>query len=472
MSNYITMIHNMVDDMPVLKEHWQQKRVLLFQLTETAKKLSSRHQECLTGLLEQDPGSNHLVASSRAMEMAIQEIREELMHMMDGQASTEAPASFLDPLPLTSNPNFVQRVSRNNRSRSLFEGPPATSVASGKPPPAAIEELTTDMAPAIPPSEPRISSGEIGKARDIIASIRTLKTIEAEHRPATDDEKSVLRRFAGFGPVALSIFPNPGTGNYKDAGWEALGRELESLLSREEYDSAERTTFNAFYTSPKVIRAMHTAIGQLGVGEQATILEPGCGVGNFVAHAKPSQRFIGVEMDALSGWIAKAIHPEHDIRIENFRSTKLPDGKIDAIIGNVPFADVKLEHKGVKYSLHDYFFAKSLDALRPGGVLALVTSHFTMDKQNAAIREYLADQADFVGAIRLPSDAFKREGTSVVTDIVFLRKRGDAEPASHVDPDWLKTGDLDVDGVTVPVNQYFLNHPEMVLGDWSRKDTL
>lgn len=145
---------------------------------------------------------------------------------------------------------------------------------------------------------------------------------------------------------------------------------------------------------------------------------------------------------------------------------------VEQIIKNVALADVKLTHKGNRYSLHDYFFAKSLDALRPGGVLALVTSHFTMDKQNAAIREYLADQADFVGAIRLPSDAFKREGTAVVTDIVFLRKRHPGEPETHVDPDWLKSGELTVDGVTVLVNQYFLNHPEMVLGDWSRKDTL
>ena len=150
-------------------------------------------------------------------------------------------------------------------------------------------------------------------------------------------------------------------------------------------------------------------------------------------------RFIGVELDCLSGRIARALHPQADIRIENFRDTRLPEGRIDAVIGNVPFADVKLEHKGQKLSLHDYFFAKSVDALKPGGVLALVTSHFTLDKQNAAIREYLAERADFLGAIRLPSDAFKREGTRVVTDIVFLRKRGPGEPANHADPAWLET---------------------------------
>lgn len=282
----------------------------------------------------------------------------------------------------------------------------------------------------------------------------------------------MLARFGGFGAVALSIFPDPVTGRYKDAGWQALGEELQSLLSPQEYDSAKRTTFNAFYTSPTVIAGIHEAIGRLGVPDSATILEPGCGTGNFMSQGKPGNRFIGVELDSISGRIARALHPEHDIRIESFRDTTLPENRIDAVIGNVPFADVKLDHHGQKFSLHDYFFAKSVDALKPGGVLALVTSHYTLDKQNAAIREYLASKADFVGAIRLPSDAFKREGTAVVTDIVFLRKRAPGEPANHADNDWLGIAPLAIDGAEVPVNRYFLNHPEMVLGTWSRKDTL
>ena len=142
------------------------------------------------------------------------------------------------------------------------------------------------------------------------------------------------------------------------------------------------------------------------------------------------------------------------------------------MIGNVPFADLKLDYHGQKLSLHDYFFAKSIDAVKPGGVLALVTSHYTLDKQNAAVREHLAGEADFIGAIRLPSDAFKREGTAVVTDIVFLRKRAPGQEPRHVDPDWLGVSPLAIDGAEVPVNRYFLNHPEMVLGTWSRKDTL
>ncbi len=272
--------------------------------------------------------------------------------------------------------------------------------------------------------------------------------------------------------MALSIFPDPVRGTYKDSGWQALGEELKSLLTLAEYESAKRTTFNAFYTSPTVITAIHEAIARLGVPANATILEPGCGTGNFMGYGNREARFIGIEMDFLSGRIARAIHPGQDIRIENFRDTTLPENRIDAVVGNVPFADVKLEYQGQKLSLHDYFFAKSIDALKPGGVMALVTTHFTLDKQNAAIREYLADKADFVGAIRLPSDAFKREGTAVVTDIIFLRKRDRGEPARHVDNDWLGVAPLAIDDAEVTVNRFFLHHPEMVLGDWSSKDTL
>jgi N12 class adenine-specific DNA methylase len=318
---------------------------------------------------------------------------------------------------------------------------------------------------------PAIASGEKTKARDIIAAIRTLQTIEREQRPATTDERDILTRFGGFGAIALSIFPDPVTNRYKD-GWQSLGEELKSLLSPAEYDSAKRTTFSQFFTSRIVMQAMHEAIARLGVPANATLLEPGCGTGRFMSDAPSGQRFIGVELDSISGRIARALHPQADIRIENFRDTRLPEGSVNAAIGNPPFADVRLDYRGMKLPLHDFCIAKSLDALKPGGVLALVTSHYTLDKQNASTREYLADRADFLGAIRLPSDAFKREGTSVVTDILFLRKRGPGEPANHADPEWLATGPLAVEGVEVAVNKYFLNHPDQVLGDWSRQDRL
>jgi len=342
---------------------------------------------------------------------------------------------------------------------------------------------TTSPTPGIPlrpgyggqvPQRPgyggQAATGEKAKARDIIAAIKTLQRIEREQRPATPDERQALARFGGFGAVALGIFPDPVRGAYKDATWQALGEELTSLLSPEEYDSAKRTTFNAFYTSPTVITAMHAALARLGVPPDATVLEPGCGTGNFMGMASEGMRFIGVELDSISGRIARALHPDADIRIESFRDTKLP--QVDAVIGNPPFADVKLDYHGQKLALHDFFIAKSVDALKPGGVLALVTSHFTLDKQNGAAREDLAERADFLGAIRLPSDAFQREGTKVVTDILFLKKRAPGEPANHADPAWLETSPLAIDGADIPINRYFLNHPEMVLGAWSRQDRL
>ena len=231
---------------------------------------------------------------------------------------------------------------------------------------------------------PLVASGEKAKARDIVAAIKTLQAIEQEKRPATAEERQTLARFGGFGAVALSIFPDPVTGRYKDAGWQAIGDELKSLLTPEEYDSAKRTIFNAFYTSPTVIAAMHRAIARLGVPANATVLEPGCGTGNFLAQAAEGMRCIGVELDSISGRIARALHPAADIRIESFRDTKLPENGLDAVIGNPPFADVRLEYRGMKLPLHDFFIAKSLDALKPGGVLALVTSHYTLDKQNAS----------------------------------------------------------------------------------------
>jgi hypothetical protein len=230
------------------------------------------------------------------------------------------------------------------------------------------------------PALPGIAKGEKGKAHDIIAAIRTLKAIEQEGRKPTLEEGLILSRFWGFGPVALSLFPDPVSEKYKDASWKEIGTELKDLLTPEEYASAKRTTFNAFYTSPTVINAIHEAIARLGIPAGATALEPGCGTGNFMAYAPKEMRFIGVELDSITGRIARAIHPNQDIRVESFSDTKLPEGRIDAAIGNVPFADLKLDYHGQKLSLHDYFFAKSIDALKPGGILAMVTSHFTLDK--------------------------------------------------------------------------------------------
>jgi len=317
-----------------------------------------------------------------------------------------------------------------------------------------------------------VASGEKAKARDILDAVRVLKWVERDRRPLSPAERQALSRFGGFGAVARGIFPDPVTSRYKDEGWRVIGEDLKSLLAPEEYDSAKRTVFNAFYTSPIVITAMHEALTRLGVPGNATVLEPGCGTGNFMRLAPDGMRFIGVELDSISGRIARALHPTADIRIEGFQDTTLPVGRIDAVIGNPPFADLKLNHNGQRLALHDYFLAKSLDALKPGGILALVTSHFTLDKQNASLREYVGERADFLGAIRLPSDAFKREGTSVVTDILFLRKRPPGEPVRDADFAWKTVAPSSIDGVVLQINRYFLHHPEMVLGTFSRKDRL
>jgi SAM-dependent methyltransferase len=326
--------------------------------------------------------------------------------------------------------------------------------------------------PPLCPSPPRAASGDKAKARAILAAIRTLQRIEQAQRPATPDERQVLLRFPGFGPVALGIFPDPVTGQYKDATWQALGEELRTMLTPEDYASARRTTFTAFYTSPVVIQAMHAALQHLGVPAEATVLEPGCGIGNFIAHAPAGMRFIGVELDRLSGGMARVLHPEHDVRIEHFRDTRLPADHVDAVIGNVPFADLRLDYHGMRLALHDFFLAKALDALKSGGVLTLVTSHYTLDKQHPGLRTHLAQQADFLGAIRLPAEAFAQEGTRVVTDILCLRKRALGEEARHADPAWLETASLAIEGVELPINQYFLQYPAMVLGTWSRHDRL
>ncbi|OWK39469.1 DEAD/DEAH box helicase family protein [Fimbriiglobus ruber] len=371
----------------------------------------------------------------------------------------ERSRTFAERFTPPSAKPFTEKV-RSSRP-SLFDAvndePEIREEPLALPPPAQ---------PVPPRPVPTVAAGPMGKAKDLLAAIKTLKKLERLRCIPDDGEREVLSRFCGFGPVALHIFPDPVTGKYKD-GWEQIGEELRGLLTPEEYASVKRTTFSQFFTSPVVMAAMHEGLARLGVAPGATVLEPGAGIGRFMNQG--DYAYIGVELDSITGRIARLLHPKADIRIESVQDTRLP--QLDAVIGNVPFADVKLEHNGQRFSLHDYCFAKSVDSLKPGGVLALVTSHYTLDKQNTAIREYLADRADFLGAIRLPSDAFKREGTSVVTDIVFMRKRSLDEPPRHVD-EWLKAEPTEIEGRSLPVNEYFNRHPEMVLGTYSGKDSL
>jgi N12 class adenine-specific DNA methylase/predicted RNA methylase len=386
----------------------------------------------------------------------------------------EPPRAPHEGLRVPPRPAPRPRQGRDSQPRLPFNRP-----ADKTPPRASPESPPTPTLPPPPAELPAradtpepVAAGEVAKARDLIEAIRVVKRLEGERRAAGAEERRVLERFGGFGAVALRLFPDPVTGAYKGPSWQALGEELRTLLTVDEFASARRSTFNAFYTSPIVVRAMFEALRRLGVPEDATVLEPGCGSGNFLKHAPRGMHFIGVELDSLSGRVARALFPQSDIRIESFKETRFPERGVDAVIGNPPFADVRMEHNGVRFALHDYFFAKGLDAVKPGGVLAFVTTHFTLDKTTGAVREYLAERADFLGAIRLPSEAFAREGTKVVTDIVFLRKRAEGETPCHVATSWLEVAPLSIEGVEVPINRYFHEHPEQVLGSWSRKDRL
>lgn len=318
-------------------------------------------------------------------------------------------------------------------------------------------------------TQDRPRAGTKENLRDIIEAIKTLKYLEATGREAGPKDKAKLSKFTGFGAVARTAFPDPVSGAYAP-GWESLGRELRELLTDDEYASAKATTFSAFYTSDLVTREMFRALERMGVESGSRGLEPGCGVGNFLHAAPDGLEFIGVEQDSLSGRMAKLIHPGHEIRVEAFQDSNLPEGSVDFAIGNVPFADIKLRYKGQRHSLHDYFFLKSLDAVRPGGVLAFVTSRYTLDKASPAVRELLAEQADFVGALRLPGEAFKDQGTEVVTDIVFLRKKPldrAAEAPEWADERWLGASDAALEGGEIRLNDYFQAHPERVLGRMS-----
>ena len=306
--------------------------------------------------------------------------------------------------------------------------------------------------------------------KDVLNAIMTLKDLERTGRPATASDREIMAQFCGFGAFATKAFPDPLNGRYAD-GWEDLGESLRVLLTEKEYASAKATTFTAFYTDDVIMAEMYHALERMGITMGARGLEPGCGVGNFMG-ASPiiGLDFIGVEKDSLSGRMAQMIYPDHDIRIEGFQHTQLPDGSVDFVVGNVPFADVKLRHRGQRHSLHDFFFLKSLDAVRPGGVMALVTSRYTMDKASPKVRDLLAEQADFVGAVRLPMDAFKNQGTSVVTDIVFLRKKPrelEADAPAWADDTWLTASTTELEGGQITLNDYFTRHPEMVVGEMS-----
>ena len=322
----------------------------------------------------------------------------------------------------------------------------------------------------IEPHNFRIQDNDLGaggpkaKYKANMEAIHLLQTLKKEERLATPEEQEILSRYVGWGGIPQAFEEN-------NSSWTNEYLELKNTLSPEEYSAARASTLNAFYTSPTVIRSMYEALENMGL-KQGNILEPSCGVGNFMGLIPESMgktNMYGVELDPVSGRIAKQLYQKNKIAVQGFEETSYPDSFFDCVIGNVPFGAYQVSDRRYDrhhFMIHDYFIAKSLDLVRPGGVVAVVTSSGTMDKQNPAVRQYIANRAELLGAIRLPNNAFQRNAnTSVVSDILFFQKR---DRASIEEPEWLNLKETP-EGYSV--NAYFAEHPEMVLGDFTTEST-
>ncbi len=308
------------------------------------------------------------------------------------------------------------------------------------------------------------AGGPKAKYKANMEAIHLLQTLEKEERLATPEEQEILSRYVGWGGIPQAF-------EESNSSWANEYLELKNTLSPEEYSAARASTLNAFYTSPIVIRSMYEALENMGL-KQGNILEPSCGVGNFmglIPESMSKANMYGVELDPVSGRIAKQLYQKNKIAVQGFEETSYPDSFFDCVIGNVPFGAYQVSDRRYDrhhFMIHDYFIAKSLDLVRPGGVVAVVTSSGTMDKQNPAVRQYIANRAELLGAIRLPNNAFQRNAnTSVVSDILFFQKR---DRASIEEPEWLNLKEMP-EGYSV--NAYFAEHPEMVLGEFTTEST-
>ncbi|WP_433357720.1 Eco57I restriction-modification methylase domain-containing protein (plasmid) [Microtetraspora malaysiensis] len=332
-----------------------------------------------------------------------------------------------------------------------------------------------DLAPA----------GEKAKARSNIGAVRLLRELQATGRPATDDEKRILARWSGWGslPVVLEDRPVRTSKKFKKDGkfdadaydravkrWESFAPErdeLRAMLGEEEWKAARRNTLNAHYTDASLVSAVWDAVEKLGF-DGGNVLEPGSGVGTFVGMAPERAHMTGVELEPTTAAISQHIYPDANILNESFADTRLPENAFDAVVGNVPFGDFKLVdskyNKGEKHSIHNHFILKSLALTKPGGIVAVITSRYTMDSQDSTSRREMAKYGDLVGAVRLPSGAHRKAaGTDVVTDLLIFRKRGPNDPPG--DMSWVDAPQMDVNGASLPVNTYFQQHPEQVLGE-------
>ena len=384
---------------------------------------------------------------------------EQMQLIADVQTRTDAThRSAVDDVlnPLTSKPMTPEEVNHARRQHNL----PLDSGA----------ETEQPVQPKQEPMNFRITDDDLGaggaktKFKANIEAIRLLQTLDAEQRQATAEEQKVLSRYVGWGGIPQAF-------DEKNADWAKEYAELKSLLPADEYSEARASTLNAFYTSPTVIKAMYEALSNMGLSK-GNVLEPSCGVGNFMGLVPESMENIkmyGVELDSVSGRIAQQLYQKNKIAVQGFETMQFPDSFFDCVVGNVPFGNYKVPDKRYdrqNFLIHDYFIAKSLDLVRPGGVVAVVTSSGTMDKKDSSVREYLANRADLVGAIRLPNNAFQRNAnTSVVADILFLQKR---DRAAVERAEWV---DLGTTPEGYPINQYFAQHPEMVLGEITTEST-
>ena len=384
---------------------------------------------------------------------------EQMQLIADVQTRTDAiHRSAVDDVlnPLTSKPMTPEEVNQARKEKNLpldtdtVQNPPAQS----KQEPINFHITDDDLG----------AGGAKTKFKANIEAIRLLRTLDAEQRQATAEEQEVLSRYVGWGGIPQAF-------DEKNADWSKEYAELKSLLPADEYSEVRASTLNAFYTSPTVIKAMYEALSNMGLSK-GNVLEPSCGVGNFMGLVPESMENIkmyGVELDSVSGRIAQQLYQKNKIAVQGFETMQFPDSFFDCVVGNVPFGNYKVPDKRYdrhNFLIHDYFIAKGLDLVRPGGVVAVVTSSGTMDKKDSSVREYLANRADLVGAIRLPNNAFQRNAnTSVVADILFLQKR---DRAAVERAEWV---DLGTTPEGYPINQYFAQRLEMVLGEITTEST-
>lgn len=460
------------DDMPRPypkgADYYDAVSVIEEQLADTAK--AAEILEALTAYLDgMDEGDRHYDSCQQAKEQLSEYVNGTFSlfnHRHDsGLRQAEKEASPITPtgeVGVTEKPAQEQEISPLPQVQQREEEAPQGQAAMPPIPhlPRKKERLeaaaplfaggvnyriTDDALGAAPPSQ---------RYANNVAAIRLLKQLEAENRPATPEEQEVLAKYVGWGGLADCFDP-------KHSRYE----ELKGLLSETEYAAARESTLTAFYTPPVVIHSIYAALGQMGF-RQGNVLEPACGIGHFLGMLPESMtesKVYGVELDDVSGCIARQLYPRSSISVRGYEKMDFPDNFFDVAVGNVPFGQFKVQDRRydrLNLSIHEYFFAKTLDKVRPGGVVAFVTSSYTMDKRTGNVRKYIAQRAELLGAIRLPNDTFKAAaGTEVVSDILFLQKR---DRMVDIEPEWVQLGTND-DGITM--NRYFLDHPDMVLGE-------